>query len=98
MMQLFRSSLNALEVIPKRARDRLFDGAGLLTHTGFRGVFSHIFPVSPFWKLPPTESTPQPYPCAQLLLNKQGSCGLLVFSPPSIEQEVPPHSQPKPAR
>src|SRR5437899_934007 len=44
MMQLFRTALDALEVIPKRACNRLFDGAGFWCHTGFRGTFAHKSP------------------------------------------------------
>lgn len=69
MMQLVRSPLNALEVIPKRACNSLFDGAGFWCHTGFGGGFGHNFPVLAFWKLGGLESTPYPYYCAQLLLS-----------------------------
>jgi len=36
VMQFVRTALDALKVIPKRARNGLFDGAGFWCHTGFR--------------------------------------------------------------
>src|SRR6266850_467583 len=77
VMQLFRRTLDALQIVPKRADDRLLYGAGFLCHTGFRGAFAHKFPVLAFWKVGGLESTGGGYRCAQLLLNQQGQ--LTVF-------------------
>jgi hypothetical protein len=70
-MQFIRCALQAFQIVAKRSYDCLFHGVGFLCHTRFQGCFVRNSPVSPFWKLGALESTPQPYRCAQLLLNQQ---------------------------